>query len=285
VIKVKDTIIIGGGPAGMSAAIYLRRFRKDVTVIMKDCGALGKTEVVENYYGFNTIGGCELVKNGIEQAKKLGVEIIEDEVINLSFDGNYVVKTSNNEYISKTVLLATGSNRSKLRVKGFEEYVGSGISFCAICDGFFYKNKKIAIIGNGKYMEEELNVLKQYTNDILIFTNDTKIEVDVDFPVINSLIVELQGNEKLEKIITKDNEYFVDGIFVAMGTASASDFATKMGAEVSGNKIVVNAEHQTNIPGLYAAGDCIGGLLQISKAVSDGAVAATSINKYLRSLS
>lgn len=281
---MKDTIIIGGGPAGMSAAIYLKRFRKDVTVIMKDCGALGKTEVVENYYGFNTIGGKELVRTGIDQAKKLGVEIIEDEVINLSFDGNYLVKTAKNEYKAKTVLLATGSNRSKLRVKGFEEFVGSGISFCAICDGFFYKNKKLAIIGNGKYMEEELSVLKDYTKDILVFTNDTELEVEVDVKVINSKIIELQGSKTLEKIITKDGEYLVDGMFVAMGTASASDFATKMGAEVSNNKIVVNPEHETNIPGLYAAGDCIGGLLQISKAVSDGAVAATSINKYLKNL-
>ncbi len=283
---MKDTIIIGGGPAGMSAAIYLKRFRKDVMVIMKDCGALGKTEVVENYYGFNTIGGKELVRNGINQAKKLGVEIIEDEVINLSYDftGSYTVKTVEAEYKAKTILLATGSNRSKLRVKGFEEFTGKGISFCAICDGFFYKNKRIAIIGNGKYMEEELNVLKDYTNDILVFTNETELEVEVDFKVVTSKIIELQGNEKLEKIITKDGEYAVDGIFVAMGTASASDFATKMGAEVSNNSIVVNAEHETNIPGLYAAGDCIGGLFQISKAVSDGAVAATSINKYLKKL-
>ncbi|HHX78341.1 MAG TPA: NAD(P)/FAD-dependent oxidoreductase [Acholeplasmataceae bacterium] len=281
---MKDTIIIGGGPAGMTAAIYLKRFGKNVTVIMKDCGALGKTDVVENYYGFNTIGGCELVKNGMEQAKKLGVEIIEDEVINLSYDGDYLVKTANKEYQAKTVLLATGSNRSKLRVKGFEDYVGKGISFCAICDGFFYKNKKLAIIGNGKYMEEELNVLKEYTKDILVFTNETSLEVEVDYPVIKSKITELQGNVKLEKIITKDGEYDIDGIFVAMGTASASDFATKMGAEVSNNKIVVNTNHETNIPGLYAAGDCIGGILQISKAISDGTAASLAINKYLKNL-
>lgn len=283
---MKDTIVIGGGPAGMSAAIYLKRFRKDVMVIMKDCGALGKTEVVENYYGFNTIGGKELVRNGINQAKKLGVEIVEDEVVNLSLDftGSYLVKTVSGEYKAKTVLLATGSNRSKLRVKGFEEFTGNGISFCAICDGFFYKNKKVAIIGNGKYMEEELNVLKDYTKDILVFTNETELQVEVDFKVINAKITEIQGTDKLEMIITTDGKYPVEGIFVAMGTASASDFATKMGAEVANNSIVVNAEHETNIPGLYAAGDCIGGLFQISKAVSDGAVAATSINKYLKKL-
>lgn len=283
---MKDTIVIGGGPAGMSAAIYLKRFRKDVMVIMKDCGALGKTEVVENYYGFNTIGGKELVRNGINQAKQLGVEIVEDEVVNLSLDftGSYIVKTVKGEYKAKTVLLATGSNRSKLRVKGFEEFTGNGISFCAICDGFFYKNKKVAIIGNGKYMEEELNVLKDYTEDILVFTNETELQVEVDFKVINAKITEIQGSDKLETIITTDGKYPVEGIFVAMGTASASDFATKMGAEVANNSIVVNAEHETNIPGLYAAGDCIGGLFQISKAVSDGAVAATSINKYLKKL-
>lgn len=284
-----DVIVIGGGPAGASAAIYLQRSKLDVLLIMKDYGTLEKTGHIDNYWGFeDTMDGKELVVKGIDQAKRLGVKIIEEEVLDIEKDmfgdHKFDVKTDQSTYQGKTVLLATGQSKPNLRVKGFREYTGKGISFCAICDGFIYKNKKIGVVGNKKFMSEELETLANFSKDITVFTDANELTVDVDFPVVTSKIKEIQGDEVIRKVITEDKTYDVDALFIAMGTPSANDFALRMGAIIDKNNIVVDDKFMTNIPGLFAAGDCIGGLLQIAKAVSDGAHAALALNKYVRTL-
>jgi thioredoxin reductase (NADPH) len=284
-----DVIVIGGGPAGASAAIYLQRSKLDVLLIMKDYGTLEKTEHIDNYWGFETtIGGKDMVKKGINQAKRLGVKIIKEEVLDIEKDmfgaHQFSVKTDKQTYVGKTVLLATGQSKPNLRVKGFKEYTGKGISFCAICDGFIYKNKTIGIVGNQKFMHEELETLRNFSDDITVFTNKNALTVDVDKKVVDEKIVEIQGDEKVRRVITDQGAYDVDALFIAIGTPSANDFAVRMGAITANNHIVVNDKYMTNIPGLFAAGDCIGGLLQIAKAVSDGAHAALSMNRYVRSL-
>ncbi len=281
-----DVIIIGGGPAGASAAIYLQRFKLRTLIIMKDLGSLAKTEHIDNYYGFeNTISGTELFKNGIKQAKRLGADVVEEETLSIDYFDDFTVKTTKGEHKGKIVLLATGSSKPNLKIKGFNDFIGKGISYCAICDGFIYRNKRIGIIGNKEFMLEELEVLRNFSKDITVFTNGMDLEVEVDELVVTDKIVAIEGENVINKVKTANEEFEVDALFVAMGTPSASDFALRMGAFIENNNIVVDDDFMTNIPGLFAAGDCIGGLLQIVKAASDGAQAAIAIKKYLKSQS
>ncbi len=281
-----DVIVIGGGPAGVSAAIYLKRFKLDVSIIMKDIGTLAKTDHIENYYGIvEPISGTDLFQRGLDQAKRLGIPIEVEEVLNIDYFDSFTVKTTKGEHRAKAVLLATGASRVNLRVRGFKEFVGKGISYCAICDGFIYRNKKIGLVGTGEFMREELEVLKNFSSDITVFTNGSNLQVDVEnFLVVKEPLLEIKGEDVVNKVITKDKEYPIDVLFVAMGTPSAADFALRMGAFIENNNIIVDDNFMTNIPGLFAAGDCIGGLLQIAKAVDDGAKASIALNKYLKSI-
>ncbi len=180
-----DVIIVGAGPAGISASLYTTRGKLKTLVIYKEKSALEKTPKIENYYGFiNGINGQDLYKTGIEQAKNIGTELIEEEVTNIQIDfietaenskeQIFKVKTLNNEFISKAVILATGNKKNKPNIDKIEEYEGKGISYCAICDGFFYRNKDVAVIGNGEYAISEVNDLKNLVKSIKILTNGTK---------------------------------------------------------------------------------------------------------------
>ncbi|AUD62300.1 hypothetical protein BK010_01400 [Tenericutes bacterium MO-XQ] len=284
---MKDIIIIGVGPAGISAAIYLKRAGLDPVVIGKDYGALSDyPEKVENYYGFGEpILGEDLIKEGINQAKRLGIEIIRDSVIALDqIDDHFKVKSVEHKFQSKTVVLATGKKRQTLSIPGFNKFKGKGISLCASCDGYFFRRKKIAVIGCGPYMAHELDVLKEINQDITVFTHGSPLLELVSFPVVTSKITRFLGTDKLEGIETEDgNIYQAQGIFVAIGAPSSIDFATKLGVVVEKNSLVVDHTYQTNIPGLFAIGDVIGGKLQIAKAVYDGMMVSDHIKTYLKS--
>ena len=148
-----DVIIIGAGPAGTSASLYLKRANLNVLIISKGYGALEKAGKIENYYGLTeTVSGKELFEIGVEQAKKLGAQIVEDEVTNLILEDSYfTIDTVNRrKYQAKRVILATGTNRKSTDIKGIQEYEGKGISYCAVCDAFFYKNKDVAVLRKWK---------------------------------------------------------------------------------------------------------------------------------------
>ncbi|HRY77924.1 MAG TPA: NAD(P)/FAD-dependent oxidoreductase [Candidatus Izemoplasmatales bacterium] len=280
-----DVIVIGGGPAGISAAVYLKRFKLDVLVLMKDYGSLGKTDHIENYYGFpEPMTGTQVVDNGVRQARRLGIDVKREEVLNIDNADGFVVKTTQGEYLAKTVLLATGSSRPNLQIPGFQDFIGKGISYCAICDGFLYRKKAIGLLGEGEFMAEELEVLKNFSPNITVFTHGKPLIAHVEGAnVVTSPVRRLEGDELLRRVLTDEGTFSVDVLFVAVGTPSATDFALRMGAFIENNVISVDDKFMTNIPGLFAAGDCIGGLSQIAKAVSDGAHAALHINKFLRS--
>lgn len=281
---MKDIIIIGYGPAGISAAIYLKRQGVNPLVIGKDLGALeGYDDKVENYYGFKSpIDGKDIIKNGIEQAKMLGIDIITDAVIALKSIENYFeIVTQHQTYQAKAVLLATGKTRRTMNRNGFVKFRGKGISMCAMCDGFFYRRKKIALIGCGAYMLHELDFLKKMTKEIIIFTDGKSLDTPVAFPVVIQKIVKFGGSETLEFIETTDHTYEVNGAFIALGTPSSIEFASQLGVIIEKNSLVVDKNYMTNIKGLFAAGDIIGGKLQIAKAVYDGMMASDAIYNYL----
>ena len=281
-----DVIIIGAGPAGISAGLYTKRANKKTLIIYNNESSLEKATKIENYYGFeNGISGEELYKKGIEQAKNLGINVKEEEVIKIDkIKDIFEVKTVNENYTAKNVVLATGNKKNKPDIKNIEKFDGKGVSYCAICDGFFYRGKDVVVIGNGNYAIAETNDLINIVNHVTILTNGKKIpefraeNVDIE----NRKAVAIEGNDNVEAVELDDGTKLkTDGVFVAQGVAGSTDFARKIGALVKNEKIVVNEKMQTTVEGLYACGDCIGGTLQVANAVNDGMIAGIDIIKNM----
>lgn len=281
-----NAIIVGSGPAGVSAALYTQRANIQTTVISNNSGALLKTDKIENYYGFaDVISGEELYKNGIEGAKRLGVEFVDGEVVSLSYDGKFTVKTTDNLYIADSVIIATGTSRLAPAIRGLKDFEGKGVSYCAVCDGFFFRNRAVGVLGSGEYALNEVNELKNVTENITVFTNGEvpTVEFPENVKVITEKIAELKGEMLLNSVLLENGEEIaLNGLFIAYKTAGSTALAKKVGAMTDGNKITVNENMETNIKGLYAAGDCTGGLLQIAKAVYEGAKAGTQMVKFLK---
>lgn len=277
---IYDSIIIGKGPAGITAGIYLKRYGFNPLIIAKDGGALERVKEIENYYGFKKISGEELLNLGYEQAKAFNIEIVNEEVLDISFGDNFIVKTNINNYNCKTVIIASGASRNKYPLADKYE----GVSYCATCDGFFYRKKKVAIIGNTNYMSHELAVLANMCKDIRVFTDGLPLEVNIDnnIEVITDKITKINGDTHIKEIIAGDNIYEVDGLFIARGNASGFTLAKHLGLEIKNNNIAVNSDMMTNIEGIFACGDVVGGLLQVSKAVGEAAICATSVSNYLK---
>lgn len=283
---MSKAIIIGSGPAGISAALYTARGNVDTTIISSGYGALEKAHKIENYYGLKEpISGKELHDIGISQAKALGCTIVEGEVLGLGYDGQITVSLKDDLLKADAVIISTGSSRKSPSIKGLADFEGRGVSYCATCDGFFYRDKSVVVIGNGEYALHEAMALTPLAEKVYILTNGqpAKAQFPENIIVIDKQIDEISGDAAVESISFKDGTALsANGIFVAMGSAGSVDLARKLGALIEGNKIIVDENMQTNIPGLFACGDCTGGLLQVSKAVADGAIAGTSTVKFLR---
>lgn len=278
-------VIVGSGPAGVSASLYTQRAGCDTTVISLNGGALLKAEKIENYYGFSdAISGEKLYNDGIDGAKRLGVTFVEDEVVGLSFNGNFTVSTTKSTFEADAVLLATGASRLAPNIDGLKDFEGMGVSYCAVCDGFFFRNKSVGVLGSGEYALHEVQELLNIVGSVTVFTNGE--EPMVAFPenvrVVKDKINSFSGKPMALEINTEKETIILNGMFIAYKTAGSTALAKKVGATIDGNKIVVNENMQTNIKDLYSAGDCTGGLLQISKAVYEGAKAGTEIVKALK---
>ena len=282
-----DLIIIGSGPAGISASLYAKRANLNVLIISKEEGSLKKVVKIENYYGLEKpLSGEELEQRGIEQAKSLGVEIVKDEVINISFNTNFEIETVNSKYNAKKVIIATGTSRKRPNIKGIAEFEGKGVSYCAICDGFFFRNKNVAVLGSKDYALHEATQLKNVTPNVRILTNGEEIVENRsnEFEENEKEIREFRGIEKLEEVEYTDGTHEkIEGLFIAVGTASSSDLAKKLGVILDQNgNIIVDNSMQSNVHGLFACGDCTGGTLQISKAVYEGMEAALCVIKQIK---
>ena len=235
-----DVIIIGAGPAGISASLYTIRANKKTLVLYDDLSSLEKTEKIENYYGFpDGINGKDLYQNGIEQARNLGVDVKKQEVIKIEINMqanddkengdkssyNFIVTTSNRIYHSKVIILATGNKKNKPKITGIEKFEGKGISYCAICDGFFYRNKDVSVIGSGNYAVSETNDLINVAKDVTIFTNGKKApDVRAENVKIETRgIKEIIGEDRVEGLELEDGTKIkTDGIFIAQGVARKS---------------------------------------------------------------
>lgn len=288
-----DVIIIGKGPAGISASLYTVRANLKTLVIGKNDSGLGKAEKIENYYGFaDVISGKSLLAQGESQALRLGVEILTDEVVAVTHNDFYEVMTPHARFSAKAILLATGQALKKIKIENLTEFEGRGVSYCSTCDGFFYNNLKVGSLGFKDYAVHEAVELESYTKDITIYTNGMELELTPHFQeeakrfTINTKrIVKIDGREFLEQIYFDDGtSENLDGLFIAYDTASSTDFARKLGVLTEGNALLVDKNQQTNLDGLFAAGDCTGGFKQIATAVGQGSLAGKKMIEYVRSL-
>lgn len=286
--KSYDVIIIGKGPAGISASLYTARSNLK-TLIIGRTSDLSKSHMIENYYGFKDgIQGSELLKQGEAQTAKFGAHIIEDDVIALTYDfkDTFIVKTKNNIYESKAVLLTTGSPKKNISIKNMDKFIGKGVHFCTTCDGYFYRGKKVGMLGYNEYALNETSEMKNFTQNIILLTNGKKeTEGFQPLTVVRKKIVALKGEEYLQKVEYEDGtEEDFDAIFVAFGTASSADFARKLGIIIKNDLIEVDDGQKTNLDGLYAAGDCCSTIKQVAVAVGQGAVAGMKISEFIRKM-
>ena len=279
-----DVLVIGAGPAGISAAIYAKRAGASVMVLFKGESNLEKAHKIDNYYGFeNGIDGKSLYQAGIKQAQNLEIDVKEEEVFSIKKEEFFCVETENNTYEAKTVIIATGNKKIRPNIKGILDFEGKGISYCAICDGFFYRKKDVAVIGNGKFAIKEAEDLKNIANSVTILTNGDKFLDSSDYKIDTRKIKEIHGENKVNAVEFEDGEILpVDGIFIAVGEAGGTDFAKKMGIMLNGDSIIVDDKMRTNIEGLFSCGNVVGDLLQVCKATYEGAKAGLSAVQYLK---
>ena len=279
-------IIVGSGPAGISAALYAVRAGVDTTVLTKGPGALDRAEKIENYYGFaQPVSGAELERRSIENAKRLGVRFVTAEAVGLTYTDKLTVETVDKNYSADAVILATGASRAVPRIPGLAGLEGHGVSYCATCDAFFYRGRDVAVLGSGEYALHEVQALLPVAHSVTLLTGGAPLTAQFppEVAVRTEAVEAILGEERVTGVQLKDGGTLeVSGVFVALGVAGSTALARKLGAEVNGSRIVVDDHMQTTLPGLYAAGDCTGGLLQVAKAVYEGAVAGTEAAKALR---
>ena len=300
-----DLIIIGGGPAGMTAGIYAARQKLNTLLIAKDFGGqMAKKAVgIENYPGFEEISGLELIQRMEKQLRELKIDIERDEVKNVKKEGKRFIVTakSKNKFESKAVIVASGADPRPLEVPGEKEFLGKGVSYCTTCDGPLFENKKVAVIGGGNSAFEAAIFLSKIAKMVSILEYEEKIKADVenqemlrktgkDQIITSANIKEIKGNKFVESILYQDRKTGkkfvlpVDGIFVEIGYQPATSFVKGLVDFNERDEIKVDFEtFQTKTPGLFAAGDCnIGKYKQIVTAAGEGAKAAMAVYDYLK---
>lgn len=297
-----DVIIIGGGPAGVAAAIYASRREMKTMVISKDVGGqLVWASDIENYPGFKSINAFELIGKYQEQVSSLGVKIAQEEVKRIEKTSKgFKLHCPQKNYETKTLILSIGLTPRKLNIPGEEEFSGRGVTYCANCDGPFYKNKTVAVIGGGNSALDAAEVLSKIANQVyLIYRRDkfkgfeslvkkviNRKNIEIIF---NTIPLEFKGEEKLKKIILQNqinkqsNSLDVDGAFIEIGRVATTDLAKDFVDRNEHEEILVNELCETRTPGLYAAGDVTQvEFKQISIASGQGTIAALAAYKYLQ---
>lgn len=299
-----DIIVIGGGPAGLTAALYARRQNKSVLVIEKNSfgGQTVYSPKIENYPGFKEMSGIEFSDKLVEQVLDQGAELEMEEVLTVKNNGETkTVVTDSNEYEAYAVIFACGAKHRMLGLEGEENFVGNGISFCAVCDGAFYNGKDVAVIGGGNSALQEALLLSQNCKKVSIIQNlgfltgeDKLIEAleakDNVSVTLNTVVSAFLGDNELTGIRVKntetdaETELSVDGVFVAIGLIPDNDCAKGLISLDERGYIPADESTLTEIEGIFVAGDCrTKTVRQIATAISDGATAALSACKYIES--
>lgn len=291
-MKTYDIIVVGAGPAGLTAAIYALRASKSVLILEKSAfgGQMTYSPKIENYPSVTEISGTELADRMVEQVLSQGAEVEVEEVLSIKDEGEFKrVYTDCGEHIARAVVIATGAKHRTLGVEGEEKFIGEGVSFCAVCDGAFYKDKEVAVVGGGNSALQEALSLAEVASKVTIVQNldfltgekrlqelvekNAKIEV-----ILSHTVVKVLGDDKFEGIVIRgddgERKLIVDGVFVAIGLApDLKNFENVVSLDERGYA-VSDENCRTKTEGVFVAGDCRTKMIrQISTACADGAVA------------
>lgn len=301
---VHDVVIIGGGPAGLTAGIYVKRAMLDA-VLLEKMGVGGQiivTDLVENFPGFLEISGADLAIKFEQQARKFGLEMKTMYEVSAIEDGEKtkIVKTSDGDIETKSVIIASGTTPKKLGAKGEIEFTGRGVSYCATCDGFFFRDKEVVVVGGGDSAITEAIFLTKMAKKVTVVHRRNELRAEkinqehafsnpkISF-VWNCVLEEIVGKNIVEKVILRNvktnatSELKTDGVFIYVGLIPNTSFANVRKDEWG--FIIANDKMETSVKGIFVAGDCrVTPLRQIATAVGDGAIAAVSAERYLEGL-
>lgn len=295
-----DVLVIGSGPAGLSAAIYAKRSKLSIVVVEKEyegTGQIAQSERVDNYLGLPGIEGYELGERFLEHARSLGVEVAEADVIHLEQtpEGEWKAGFEDGgSVVARSVIYAAGASPRRLDIPGEETFLGKGVSFCAVCDGAFYKDKTVAVIGGGDTALDDALYLSKISRKVYLlhrrdrFRGAAQTEGIVrDTPnielMLNTSVTKICGEQKVKEIVLQDGKRIpVDGVFLAIGQEPQTKLLGKFARTDSHGYVIAGEDGKTDSPGLFVAGDVREKpLRQVVTAVSDGANAAYSAYNYL----
>jgi len=298
--KIYDLIVLGGGPTAIGCAIYAARFAMDVLVIGKIFGGLiATTHLVENYPGITSTSGQGLMDMFKEHMNSLSIPYITDEIRSIEkADDHFILHSFFQKFKAKSVVIATGSERKKLGIPGEEDFAGRGVSYCATCDGPFYKDKTVCVVGGSDSAAKEALFLSQNVKKVYIIyrgeeiraepINKKRVEENHKIEIIyRTNIVEIKGDNTVKSVIfDNDKEFEIDGVFIEVGSIPNSDLAKHIGVETNEkDEIIINRKSETNIPGIFAAGDVADApFKQAITGVAEGVVAAYSAFDYIKEM-
>ncbi|MFX1316738.1 MAG: NAD(P)/FAD-dependent oxidoreductase [Promethearchaeota archaeon] len=296
--KTYDLIVLGGGPAAISCAIYAARFAMDLLVVGKTFGGLiATTHIVENYPAITSISGQGLMDMFKDHLDSLKIPYISDEIRSIEkIDDHFELYSFFQKFKAYTVCIATGSERKKLGIPGEEEFAGRGVSYCATCDGPFYKDKVVSVIGGSDSAAKEALFLAQNAKKVYIIyrgeeiraepINKKRVNENDKIEIINNTkIIEIKGANSVNSVIFENgDEFAVDGVFIEIGSTPNSELAKHIGIKTNEKgEVIINRKSETNIPGIYAAGDIADApFKQAITGVAEGVIAAYSAFDYLK---
>jgi thioredoxin reductase (NADPH) len=298
--KIYDLIVLGGGPTAIGCAIYAARFAMDVLVIGKVFGGLiATTHLVENYPGISSTSGQGLMEMFKEHMNSLQIPYISDEIRSIEqASDHFVLHSFFQKFKAKSVVIATGSERKKLGIPGEDNFAGRGVSYCATCDGPFYKDKTVCVIGGSDSAAKEALFLSQNVEKVFIIyrgeeiraepINKKRVEENQKIEIIyKTNIVEIKGENTVKSVIFDNGtEFEIDGVFIDVGSNPNSDLAKHIGVKTNErNEIIISRKSETNIPGVFAAGDVADApFKQAITGVAEGVVAAFSAFDYIKGM-
>lgn len=307
--KIYDLIIIGAGPAGLSASVYASRYKLDHLIIgAVPGGQMKEIYKLENFPGFASISGQEFIEKMLEQINNFGISVKSESAVainKLEKENVWEVETANGEskkYKTKTVIMAMGAERRKMNIPGEKEFLGKGVSYCATCDGMFFRDKIVSVIGGGNAAAAVAMEMANFASKIYLVHHGEeimaepfwieKIKADPKIELVkNTNVIEIRGTNKVEKIVLEEpyNDHTflkTDGVFIEIGSEPGVHIAQKIGIELDPDRYIkVAPDQSTNLPGVFAAGDITTGsnkFRQVLTACAEGAIAADSVYRKLK---